>query len=426
MSVLYTDALLMAQRESSQTRGWIWGIAALAACALLFWAVRAAFRETVTVNTATVGYQDILNSVPTTGIVQPIDDFQAHAPTSGTVEKLFVDPDQKVRAGQELVRMDDSEARKNVVAAQAALESSEASLKNLQNGGTHAELQTQGADMSAAQAQEQQMATALASLQALQEKGAASANEVAAAKQRLSEAQARVATLQTHRTSPYGPNDIAPLQAQVAQARATLLAAQRALASVDIHSPIAGTVYYIPVAQYDFVSGGDTLLDVADLSRIQIQGYFDEPEIGKLAVNQPVTITWDAKPNRLWHGHISLTPTTIIKYGTRYVGECIITVDDSNGELLPNTNVTVKVTTQERRHVLSVPREALHTDGPSNYVYKILNGRLRRTPVQVGEGQNLALVEITGGLAEGDTVVVGATSEADLSDGLAVKAKAHR
>ena len=325
--------------------------------------------------------------------------------------------------------MDDSEARKNVVAAQAGLQSSEAALKNLQNGGTHTELQTQNTDLNAAQLQEQQTAASLDSLQALQAKGAASANEVAAAKQRLAEAQAHIASLQAHRTNPYGPNDLATAQAQVAQARAALQAAQSALADVDIHSKIAGTVYYIPVAQYDFVAGGDTLLDVADLSRIQIQAYFDEPDIGKLAVGQPVSITWDAKPTRVWHGHISLTPTTIIKYGTRYVGECIITVDDANNDLIPNTNVTVNVTTRQRTHVLSVPHEALHSDGPNNsvnYVYKIVNGHLRRTPVQLGAGLNLISVEIAGGLAEGDTVVLGSTSEADLTDGLQVKAKAKQ
>ena len=76
---------------------------------------------------------------------------------------------------------------------------------------------------------------------------------------------------------------------------------------------------------------------------------------------------------------------------------------------------------------MSVPREAVHTDGPNNnFVYKIVNGRLLRTPIQVGEGQNLTLFEITGGLAVGDTVVLGATTEADLKDGLAVKAKAQR
>src|ERR1700761_1203951 len=184
----------MAQQESSQIRGWMWGIVALIACGALFLLVRMTFRGTVAVHTATVGYEDIPSSVSTNGIVQPVNDFQAHAVAPGAVKKLFVTVGEKVSKGQELVRMDDSEARKNVVAAQAALQSSESTLKNLQNGGTHGELMTQKADMDAAQVQTQQAATSLSSLEALQAKGAASANEVATAKQRLAESQARLTT----------------------------------------------------------------------------------------------------------------------------------------------------------------------------------------------------------------------------------------
>src|SRR5205085_1296678 len=89
--------------------------------------------------------------------------------------------------------------------------------------------------------------------------------------------------------------------------------------------------------------GAASPAEVADLNRIQVRAYFDEPEIGRLAVGQSVKIVWDAKPNQTWHGHISRAPSTVITYGTRNVGECIITVDDARGDLLPNTNVTVTV-----------------------------------------------------------------------------------
>jgi len=131
---------------------------------------------------------------------------------------------------------------------------------------------------------------------------------------------------------------------------------------------------------------------------------------------------WDAKPNQEWHGHIAQAPTTVITYGTRNVGECVITVDDANGDLLPNTNVTVTVTTQAKTHVLTVPHEAVHTEGDNNYVYKVVDGHLHKTLVQVGL-INLTLEEITSGLNEGDSVALGATSEAELSDGLEVKAQ---
>jgi HlyD family secretion protein len=190
-----------------------------------------------------------------------------------------------------------------------------------------------------------------------------------------------------------------------------------------VRAPFAGTVYSLPVAQYDFVQAGQALINVADLTKLQIRAYFDEPEIGKLAAGQPVTITWEAKPNLLWHGHVKQAPTTVITYGTRNVGECLITVDDARGDLLPNTNVTVRVTTARHNNVLSVPREALHTEGSVNFVYKIVNHKLVRTPVEIAPNAvvNLTRAEISSGLNEGDVIALGATNEVDLSNGLTVK-----
>jgi HlyD family secretion protein len=114
-------------------------------------------------------------------------------------------------------------------------------------------------------------------------------------------------------------------------------------------------------------------------------------------------------------------PTTIITYGgTRNVGECLISVDDADGVLLPNTNVTVTVTELEHRNVLSLPREALQTEGTNNYVYRIVGDRLVKTQIQVDLTNNERF-EITGGLNEGDLVALGATSEVELTDGLRVK-----
>jgi HlyD family secretion protein len=257
-------------------------------------------------------------------------------------------------------------------------------------------------------------------LKQLQQKGAASASEVAAAEQRLQAANASLDVLKTRTTQRYGASDIARAQAQVEEAQASVAAAQSAYAVVNIRSPLAGTVYSIPVSTYDFVQAGEDLMDVADLNRIQVRAYFDEPEIGKLAVGQAVKIVWDAKPDLTWHGHINRAPTTVITYGTRNVGEALITVDDAHGDLLPNTNVTVTVTVSQRFNVLSVPREALHTEGTSNFVFRVIDGKLVRTPVQI-DVVTLTRVEITGGLTEKDTVALNATSNRDLSNGLAVK-----
>jgi HlyD family secretion protein len=376
--------------------------------------------KTVEVVTADVNRESISSAVSTNGKVVPTQDFQAHAPSSGEVKQLLVGLDDKVRAGQLLLTMDDSEARRSVATAQANLASAKSTLLAMEQGGTQDERIASKGDLDAALAQQKQSSDTLNALLKLQAQGAASANEVSTARQHLSDANDKVNQLQTRKTSRYNADELNTQRAQVAQAQAALHAAEAGLAGVDVRAPFAGTVYAIPVSQYDFVNAGDALLDVADLTKLQVLAYFDEPEVGKLAIGQPVTIVWDAKPGMVWHGHIFEAPTTIINYGTRNVGECLITVDDAKGDLLPNTNVTVRVTTKQHKDVLSVPREALHTVGTTNYVFKIVDNKLVRTPVTV-DVVNLTRVEITSGLSDGDKVALGAKTDEELSDGLHVK-----
>jgi HlyD family secretion protein len=121
-----------------------------------------------------------------------------------------------------------------------------------------------------------------------------------------------------------------------------------------------------------------------------------------------------------WHGHVTQAPTTIISYGVRNVGECFISVDDADGVLEPNSNVTVYVTTAQDIHVLNIPREALRYDGAQAYVYRVVDNKLVRTPVTTGI-INSNSAEITSGLAEGDTVAGTPASTQELSDGLDVR-----
>jgi HlyD family secretion protein len=380
---------------------------------------RAFSHEAVEIRVAAVNHQNLLSSVSATGKVEPIEEFPVYAHAPGVVARIYVEVGQKVKVGEPLIKMDDSDAAARLATANSTLQSAESGLHDLTQGGTQEERNSLAGDLARAQLQQQQAANDLAALKQLQQKGAASPSEVAAAEQRLQTANSTMKSLQTRSTDRYSATDRNRSEAQLADAKATVAAAQNSYANDNIRSKVMGTVYSIPVSTYDFVQAGENLMDVADLNRIQIRAYFDEPDIGKLAAGQAVKIGWDAKPNQTWHGHISRAPTTIITYGTRNVGECIVTVDDARGDLLPNTNVIVTVTTSQRFNVLSVPREALHTDA-GDYVYRVLNDKLVRTPVQVGV-VNLTRAEITSGLTEKDTVALSATSNRELSNGLAVK-----
>ena len=409
--------------EQSRATSVILWIAGLVVLFLVVFSVRRLTRETVVVRTAPATYQTISATVSTNGKVEPIDEYQAHAPQPGVIQNLYVQLGQHVQVGTLLLRMDDADAKKQLAAAEASVASAQASLTDLDQGGSTEERTRFKSDIASARADQKQAQGTLDSDISLQQKGAVSAGEVIAARQKLDAANMALANAQSRTSGRYSGGDRASAQARLVEAQASVAAARNALTQVDVRSPIEGTVYAIPYSQYDFVpSGNDDLLDVADLSHIQVRAYFDEPDIGKLAAGQPVKIVWDAKPGMTWRGHVMRAPTTVTSYHeTRSVGESLIGVDDARGDLLPNTNVTVTVTETRRDNVLTVPREALRNDISGNFVYRIVGGHLIRTPVQVGV-VNLTAVEITGGLSANEQVVLGpAVSGQDLLNGLEVK-----
>jgi HlyD family secretion protein len=389
--------------------------------AALVLGIRFSTRTEVEVRAAKVSYSDLVSDLSTNGKVEPVQNFQAHASEPGSVQAVFVRAGQHVAAGTLLLRMSTAAAEARVEQARSSIAQSQSAQFDLRNGGSTDERIGITGDLDRARLQLSQSQKDVAALQTLQAKGAASASEVSSAQSRLASAQSSLDSLQQRSTARYSSTDKQRVEAQLNDSRANLNAAQQSLAQAVIRAPFAGTVFSLPVKAYDFVGSGEELIQVADLSRMQIRAYFDEPEIGKLKLEDKVVIKWDARPTQIWHGHIVRTPTTVITYGTRNVGECLIAVDGAPGDLLPNTNVNVSVTTQQIFHVLSLPREALRTQGSENFVYVVKNKELEKRSVKIGS-VNLMNVQITDGLTTGDVVALNPISSSfDLAEGLRVK-----
>ncbi len=391
-------------------------LGALLVLFLVFYGVRAATRQRLTLRAAEVTRGELVSQISTNGKVEPQTNFEAHSPVSGTIKALGVHEGEKVTAGKLLLQMDDIEARARLASAVAALKGAQASYDAMLRGGTQEERLSLTSDLNKIKTERDQATRDLATLQSLLKTGSASANEEAAAKQRLDAANASTTTLEQRQGSRYSNPDLEHARASLADARAAYAAAAAVINQSNVRAPFAGTVYSLPVSRTEFVEQGKLLLQMADLTKIQIRAYFDEPELGKLAVGQPIKIVWDARPGRIWHGHIARIPATVINYFTRNVGEVLVAVDDSGGSLLPNTNVTVTVTTQSEKDVLSIPREALHTENGKGFVFVVHDEKLHRTPVTLGT-INLTQVGIVSGLYEHDVIALGSTNGQPLTDG---------
>ncbi len=367
-----------------------------------------------------VARQEIASVISTNGKIEPVNSFEAHAPAPATVDKVLVTEGDHVKAGQLLVKLDDAEARSQAAHALAQLRSAEAALSGIKAGGTQEELLTSRADLTKAQTERDEAQRNLQAIQKLQQSGGASPAEAEAAQNRLKKADADVQLLQAKVNGRYSSPEVARAQASAAEARAAYDAAQDLLHHSNVTAPFAGTVYQLPVKPGAYVNGGDLLVQVANLEKVRVRAFVDEPEIGRLAKGQKVEVKWDAMPGRTWEGWLIRVPTSVTMVGTRTVGEITSEIDNSDRRLLPNVNVNVSIISARHDNALTVSREAVHDVEGKRYVYKIEDEKIQAQEVQTGLS-SLTRVEVLKGIPEGALVALGATNAQPLRNGMDIK-----
>ena len=359
-------------------------------------------------------------SISTNGKIEPITNFEAHAPVATTVARLDVQQGDWVKAGQLLMQLQDVDARAQAARAEAQLRGAQAGLNAVSHGGTQEEVLTTRNALTKAQADRDAAERNLQAMQRLLQAGAASRAEVDAARNQLKMADANVQLLQQKLKDRYSSSEISHVEAQQTEAKASLAAADTLLRNSNVAAPFAGMVYSLPVKQGTFVNVGDLLLQLADLHKVRVRAFVDEPEIGRLRKGQTVEVTWDALPGRVWKGEVETLPTVIVQRNTRNVGEITCIVDNSDLRLLPNTNVTVAVIVERQENVLTVPRESIHQDSAGRYVFQVVDGELKRRDVQTAVA-DLTRVQVTSGLSDHAVLALGAINSQSLAAGMPVK-----
>jgi HlyD family secretion protein len=400
-------------------RRWLlWGGGAIVAVIVL--ASFGSRDDSVPVTSAVVSRNTIRSVISTNGKVEPVRNFEAHAPVGTNVERVLVKEGDQVKKGQLLVELDAAGARSQAAQALAQVRASEADIHSVQHGGTQEELLTLQAQLVKARADFDAAQRNLDSLRRLQQSGAASPGEVRAAQNQLDTAAAAVKLLESKQKERYSSPEIARVQAQQSEAQSAYTAAQDVLSRLVIRAPFDGIVYSLPVKQGAYVSPGDLVLQQADLSRVLVRAFVDEPDVARLTPGDKIEVTWDAMPGRVWTGAVSAVPAAVKLHGTRNVGETTCVVANSDFKLLPNINVGVTVVTAQHDNALTVPREALRQDDSVPYVYQVVDNVLQRRNVQTSIS-NLTQAEITGGISEQARVALGSTNSKPLRDGLTVK-----
>jgi HlyD family secretion protein len=141
------------------------------------------------------------------------------------------------------------------------------------------------------------------------------------------------------------------------------------------------------------------------MEQMRVKVYVDEPELGRVTVGSPVTITWDALPGKTWQGVVEKKPTAVQPLGSRQVGEVLCTIGNPSGELATGANVNAEIRTATVQNAVSIPKETLRHDAAGDYVFSLAGDRIERRSVQTGIS-SITNIQITRGLSAGEAVAL--------------------
>ena len=371
------------------------------------------------VTVLTVSRENLSTTITSNGKVEPVEPQVFRAPFDGFVDRVFAVEGSQVRRGELLLALDSTQGASSLARAKEELVAAEESLRAARAGGTAEELAQLDRDLRTSAAELIRLRSVQLALTRLLAKQAATQEELDRNKLELDRAEAQARLLQQKKVDlarratsdqerailivQRARNDVRSLSEKLSQARPT--------ASAN------GTLFHLPVRASDFVHTGDVLAEVADLARVRIRAFVDEPELGALEPGQAVEITWDAAPGHVWNGRTESVPRAVVARGARSVGEVICSVDNSKLELLPNTNINVRILVRERANALVAPRGAVRSNGAERFVFVVDGNTLRKRNVKVGIA-GATKFEILEGLKEGDRVALPGAVE--LQDGLEI------
>ena len=302
-------------------RLWMMVIAAVALVAVVLVVLRMVRPRSAApaITTVAVGRQDLTVTIEATGTVEPIDLVEVKSKASGQILRMPVEGGSKVKVGDLLAEIDKVDVENQYQQALAALKAAQAK-----------------DDISRAQ------------------------------KQRADDLFAQhITTADEHEAATL---DFANAESQLVKARTDLDSARQRRADATVRAPIAGTVLeqLVSVGQVissatSSVSGGTSLLRMADLSRIRLRALVAETDIGNVRPGQPATVTVDAFPQRPFQGQVEkIEPQAVVQQSVTMF-PVLISISNQDGLLLPGMNGEVSMLVDQRNGVVAVPIDAVRS-----------------------------------------------------------------
>ncbi len=350
---------------------------------------------------------DVARSVVATGKIQPITKVEVKSKASGIVEKLYIDINNVVKKGQPLAQLDQQEIVAQVDAQKAQLASAEANVGTYQANIEQDKVNAAAPDLPMYKAtldrNLEMQKDGIVSRQALDDAN----KDYLAALTRRDSAKAQVGV------------DTAKLKqarAQVQQSEASLKQLEEQMSYTTIVAPMDGVILSRDVEIGDAVSSilvlGSTatlIMTEGDVNEVYVQGKVDEADIAHVYMGQPARIKVESFRDRVFNGKVTKISPMGVEKDNVTTFEVRVSINNPGGELKAQMTANAEILLDEHKGVLTVPENAVTYDNQKHASVAIPDKSqkdgTRKVAVTVGLS-NGSITEITGGLKEGDQVVL--------------------
>ncbi len=356
---------------------------------------------------ATVERGPMVRSVVATGKVEPITKVEIKSKANGIIERLAVDVDHVVEAGQVLAELDKENLRARLREARANLEAARAALAAAEAQAVKHDIEAEAPDVAFAKSAYDRATSLneqkLVSQEALDQ--AKTTYDQALNRQRAAGSQALI-----------GRAKVNEARAQVAQAGAAVERAEEELANATIKAPIRGTVLTRDVEIGSPVSSilnlganASLVMTLGDIEKVFVRGKVDEADIGQVRLGMPARITTESFKDKTFNGRVTQISPIGVEKDNVTTFEVEVSIDNAGKELKANMTANAEIVLEEHTDTLVIPEAAITYDADRNASVEIADpaadkGR-RRATVKVGIG-NGTRTEVQEGLKAGERVIL--------------------
>jgi multidrug efflux pump subunit AcrA (membrane-fusion protein) len=342
------------------------------------------------VEAAKAEVRELRRSVEAVGTLDPNEEVTVSNQVEATVEKLFVDLGDAVKAGQVIAQLDTRELELAVHQQQAALQQELARL-----GLADANAAVDEATTSQVRQAEATFAEAKLRL----DRTRRLADEGVVPKQQLDEQQARYDVADAAVRS--ARETVRNIRATIAARKAALSLAEKKLADAEITAPINGFIKERAVTEGQYLRSNSPVVTIVQNSPLKLRVDVPESAVAFVRAGRPVEFHVDAFPDQAFEGKISRISPSVDQQSRTLKLEAI--VNNPDGRLKPGFFARVTIQTDRKDKAVVIPAGSLSAFAGLEKVFVIENGRVAERIVRTGEHVGDA-VEIVEGLKAGELV----------------------